>query len=100
VANHPELHQNLAAAAHLIHGSTEGRFRMTLAPGSLTRSEVEAVGFAYGDLKTLLARYNPDRMADGWNTVEGEAVFFIRHPGLGLWALERDFPPTTEPPLQ
>ncbi len=86
VANNPDLAANLSAAAHLIHGSTEGRFRVTYCPGDLTRAEIEAVGFLYGDLAEATRHYQVDRLADGWNVVDGEEIFFIANPGLGLWA--------------
>lgn len=35
------LKSNLSAAAHLIHGSSEGRFTVTYCPGGLTREEIE-----------------------------------------------------------
>jgi len=44
------------------------------------------VGFKFGDLKTVLARYNPQTLSHGYNCIEGEDVFFIPNPGLGLWA--------------
>ena len=43
----PELENNLSAAAHLIHGSSEGRFSITYCPGHLTRDEIESVNFRY-----------------------------------------------------
>jgi nickel-dependent lactate racemase len=86
VAKNPDLAADLSAAAHLIHGSSEGRFTITWCPGQLTRDEVERVGFAYGDLGRMLHRYDPDKLADGFNTVDGEEIFYISNPGLGLWA--------------
>jgi len=86
-----DLRNNLSAAAHLIHGSSEGRFRVTYAPGSVTREHIEAVNFQYEDLTSLLKRYNPEQMQDGFNTVGGEDVFFISNPGLGLWAWKEKF---------
>lgn len=86
VEDNPELANDLSAAAHLIHGSSEGRFRITWCPGELTREEVEGVGFGYGDLKQMMKLYDPAKLAHGWNEVEGERVFFIANPGLGLWA--------------
>ena len=77
---------NLSAAAHLIHGSSEGRFTIRYCPGHLTRQEIESVHFAYGDLAEMTAKYNPDKLNDGWNTVDGEEIFYISNPGLGLWA--------------
>jgi len=81
-----DLAGDLSAAAHLIHGSSEGRFKIRWCPGQLNKEEVEGVGFEYGDLKTMLARYNPQRLRQGYNHVDAEDVFFIPNPGLGLWA--------------
>jgi nickel-dependent lactate racemase len=86
VESNPELGNDLSAAAHLIHGSSEGRFKITWCPGHLTKEEVESVGFGYGDLGTMLKRYDPAKLDLGSNTVDGEKVFFISNPGLGLWA--------------
>ncbi len=91
VRENDELQHNLSAAAHLIHGSSEGRFKITYAPGHLTCGEIEKAGFAYGDLNALLKLYNPNMLKDGYNEVNGEEIFFISNPGLGLWALESQF---------
>lgn len=91
VTDHEELRKNLSAAAHLIHGSSEGRFTVTYCPGNLSRAEIESVGYRYGDLAAMLARYNPEQLADGLNQVGGEPVFFIRNPALGLWACREKF---------
>ena len=81
-----DLAEDLSAAAHLIHGSSEGRFSIIWCPGYLTREEVEGVGFRYGDLKKMLARYAPAKLEPGENLVDGEEIFFTANPGLGLWA--------------
>ncbi len=87
VREQPELQANLSAAAHLIHGSSEGRFRIIYCPGHLTRAEIEGVGFEYADLAAMLRRYSPERLRDGWNTLpDGETIYFISNPALGLWA--------------
>ncbi len=86
-----ELAGNLSAAAHLIHGSSEGRFGITYAPGHLTREEVEGVGYGYEDLASAAGRYRPEELRDGWNVVGGEEVFFVRNPGQGLWAFRDRF---------
>ena len=86
-----DLAANLSAAAHLIHGSSEGRFTIRYCPGHLTQEEIESVHFAYGDLNEYTAKYDPEKLADGWNTVDGEEIFFISNPGLGLWAYEGRF---------
>lgn len=72
--------------AHLMHGSDEGRFRITYAPGRLTRGEVEGVGYGYMDCAEALRRYRPETLRDGPNTVDGEEIYFISSPSLGLWA--------------
>jgi nickel-dependent lactate racemase len=81
-----DLASDLSAAAHLIHGSSEGRFKITWCPGQLSKKEIESVGFEFGDLKTMLTRYNPETLRHGYNNVDGEEIFFIPNPGLGLWA--------------
>ena len=91
VKNDEQLAGNLSAAAHLIHGSSEGRFTIRYCPGHLTREEIESVHFEYGDLAEYTAKYNPDVLVDGWNVVDGEEVFYISNPGLGLWAYEGRF---------
>lgn len=83
-----DLQELAHAAAHLIHGSTEGRFQVTYAPGFLSREEIEQVGFRYADLTTMLGKYPPDRLQEGWNVVEGERIYFIPTPSAGLWATE------------
>ncbi|WP_263381184.1 lactate racemase domain-containing protein [Granulicella arctica] len=86
-----DLAANLSAAAHLIHGSSEGRFTIRYCPGHLTRDEIESVHFQYGDLAQYMAKYSPALLNDGWNRVDGEEIFYISNPGLGLWAYEGRF---------
>ncbi len=83
-----DLQDNLGASAHLIHGSSEGRFRITYCPGpGVSREEIESVGFGYGDLGEAMRRYPADMMKDGWNIMpDGEEVYYISNPALGLWA--------------
>jgi nickel-dependent lactate racemase len=91
VKSDPELAGNLSAAAHLIHGSSEGRFTIRYCPGHLTREEIEGVHFEYGDLTEYTAKYDPEKLADGWNVVDGEEIFYVSNPGLGLWAYRGRF---------
>ncbi len=73
--------------AHLIHGSSEGRFTIRYAPGHLTREEIEQVGYEYADVAEMLRRYDPAVMKEGWNTMpDGEEVFYISTPSAGLWS--------------
>ncbi len=87
----PALADNLSAAAHLIHGSSEGRFTIRYCPGHLTEAEIKGVHYEYGDLAAYTRRYDPAVLKDGWNTVDGEEIFFISNPGLGLWAYQGCF---------
>jgi hypothetical protein len=88
----PELQQNLSAAAHLIHGSSEGRFSITYCPGHLSRQEIESVNFRYADLESMSRRYDSKTLKDGWNTLaDGERIFYISNPALGLWACRSRF---------
>jgi nickel-dependent lactate racemase len=91
VKKNPDLAAELSTAAHLIHSSSEGRFNITYCPGGLSREETEGVGFRYADLASTMARYNPDKLHNGCNTVDGEEIFFISHPALGLWASRARF---------
>lgn len=92
VDENEDLRANLGAAAHLIHGSSEGRFRITYCPGVLTREEIEGVGFRWADLKETTARYDPTVLRDGMNRMaDGEEVFYISNPALGLWGLKSQF---------
>ncbi len=93
VDENEDIGNNLSAAAHLIHGSSEGRFRITYCPGKdLSKEAVEGVGFIAGDLDEMMARYNPETLKDGMNVLpDGEEVFFISNPALGLWALKSQF---------
>ena len=84
-----DLQEIAHGTAHLIHGSSEGRFTIRYAPGHLTRKEIEGVGYEYADLGEALARYSPERMKEGWNTLpDGEEVFYISTPSAGLWSTE------------
>ena len=90
VAETDDLPQNLSAAAHLIHGSSEGRFRITYCPGGLSREEIEGVGYQYADLATVQSQYNPQQLDDGWNEMpDGRRIFYISNPALGLWACRK-----------
>ncbi len=83
----PELMDNLSAAAHLIHGSSEGRFSITYCPGNLTKQEIESVNFKYASLETMMKKYNPAALREGVNRMpDGEEIYYISNPAVGLWA--------------
>ncbi len=92
VRKNEDLQKGLGAAAHLIHGSSEGRFGITYCPGKISKKEIESVHFRYGDLNEMLRKYDPRKMNDGYNIMNnGEKIFFVSNPGLGLWAYRGRF---------
>ncbi len=92
VENTDDLKNNLSAAAHLIHGSSEGRFSITYCPGKLTKEEIESVNFRYADLQEMTKKYNPKTLQDGYNVLDsGEKIFYISNPAIGLWAYKEKF---------
>ena len=92
VEKNDDLRQNLSAAAHLIHGSTEGRFSVTYCPGKISREEIESVNYNYAPLDEMIKRYDPSLLKDGFNkTPDGEEIFYISNPALGLWSWKEKF---------
>ncbi len=91
VSENGDLAANLSAAAHLIHGSSEDRFHIVWCPGHLNREEVEQVGFQYAEPAKMMKLYDPVKLQHGWNCVQGEEIYFIDNPGLGLWAERNRF---------
>jgi nickel-dependent lactate racemase len=87
-----ELKDNLSAAAHLIHGSSEGRFSITYCPGKLTKEEIESVNFKFASLEEMMKKYKPQELKDGFNTMaDGEEIYYISNPAVGLWAFKDRF---------
>ena len=81
-----DLRENMGAAAHLIHGSSDGRFRITYAVKEITQEEIRGVGFGAADYGEIVLRYDPAALRAGFNVMpDGEEVFFIPNPALGLW---------------
>lgn len=93
VEENDDLKENLSAAAHLIHGSSEGRFKITYCPGlDITRKEIEGVNFNWSSLEEMEKKYHPQELIDGWNTMpDGEEIYYISNPALGLWAFKDRF---------
>lgn len=96
VVENQDLRDNLGAAAHLIHGSSEGRFSITYCPGkgkeNLSRNEIERVGFQWGDIDVATEKYNPHHLKEGFNMLpDGEEIYYISSPALGLWANKSRF---------
>ena len=106
VKENRDLMKNLSAAAHLIHGTSENRFRITYCPGFLTKEEIESVGYTYGNLDEYMKKYDVKVLKQGWNKIattttgnnnnnngndEEEMIYFIPNPALGLWAWKGRF---------
>ena len=88
VEENEDLKKNLSVAAHLIHGSSDGRFKITYCAGKLTEEEVRGAAFNYVPYEEMAARYDPAKLVDGFNTVDGEEIFYISNPALGLWVCD------------
>ena len=87
-----DLRDNMGAAAHLIHGSSDGRFSITYAVKNITKEEIEGVGFHAADYDEMVKRYDPEKLQYGYNTLpDGEEVYFIPNPALGLWINKEKF---------
>ena len=91
VRENDDLKGNLSAAAHMIHSSSDGRFNITYCTQHLSREEVEGVCFGYMPYAEAAAKYDPAKLTDGWNMVDGEEIYYISNPALGLWADKRKF---------
>lgn len=86
-----DLRENMGAAAHLIHGSSDGRFTITYAVKNISKEEITSVGFSAADYDELAEKYNPDRLQYGYNEVDGEEIYYIPNPALGLWINREKF---------
>ena len=87
VDHDPELRENLSAAAHLIHGSTEGRFNVTWCPGGLSRKEIESAGYRYDNCDEIMRIFRLQSLKEGFNNIDPDGeIFFISNPATGLWA--------------
>ena len=80
-----DLRENMGAAAHLIHGSSDGRFSITYAVKEISQQEIESVGFQSASYDELAQKYDPEKLHYGYNTVDGEELYYIPNPALGLW---------------
>ena len=92
--NKPEnqdLRDNMGAAAHLIHGSSDDRFTITYAVEKITQEEIAGVGFRPASYQEMVKKYDPTKLNYGYNTVDGEEIYFIPNPALGLWINREKF---------
>ncbi len=86
-----DLQANMGVAAHLIHGSSDGRFSITYAVRDISQKEIEDAGFIPASYDELSKKYDPAKLKYGYNTVDGEEIFYIPNPALGLWINREKF---------
>ncbi len=82
----------LMSAAHLMQGSSEGRFTITYAtkPELMSKEEIESVGYKWADYDEITKRYDPFKLKEGWNILDdGEEIYFVGKPAIGLWKYDR-----------
>lgn len=87
--NNQDLQKNLSAAAHLIHGSSEGRFKISLATPKLSQKEIEAVNFNYLDYQKIEDQYKLEELENGFNNYAGQEIYYINNPATGLWVYKK-----------
>lgn len=88
VEKNDDLKENLSVAAHLIHGSSDGRFNITYCTEQLSEEEVKGVCFGYAPYEEMAKKYDPSVLTDGYHNVDGEEIFYISNPALGLWTVK------------
>lgn len=92
VKTQEDLKENLSVAAHLIHGSSDGKFKITYAVENISQEEIESVNFHYMAYEEVVKRYDPSKLVDGFNKLEdGEEIYYISNPALGLWGCRENF---------
>lgn len=91
VADNEDLQNNLSVGAHLIHGSSDGRFNITYATQYLTEDEVRNAAFDYTPYSDVIKKYGIKSLKDGFNIVDGEEIYYISNPAVGLWACRNRF---------
>ena len=83
---HEDLRANDSAAAHLIHGSADGRFTITYCTNGLSEAEIRSVGYNWQSFDEAVTYYKPETLQPGWNEIDGDRFYYIPQPGAGLWA--------------
>ncbi len=87
-----DLMMNLSAAAHLIHGTSDGRFNITYSTNKMTPDEISGVHYHYRELNDTLSQYDVNKLKEGYNKMrDGEEIYYISNPALGLWSCKSRF---------
>lgn len=90
VEENEELRANLSVAAHLIHGSSNGRFKVTFGSEHLSAEEIQNVNFSYTPLNELMNKYDIQKLKPGLNNLDAEDIYYVANPATGLWDLEKN----------
>ncbi|MBR3502993.1 MAG: DUF2088 domain-containing protein [Clostridia bacterium] len=87
-----DLKANMGAAAHMIHGSSDGRFSITYAVKNITQEEIAGVGYNAASYDEMARRCDPAKLTYGYNTLpDGEEIYYVPNPALGLWINREKF---------
>lgn len=85
VRENADLRENLSVAAHLIHGSSDGRFKITYAAENMSPEEITSVNYSYMPYHKAYELYG--NLKDGMHNINGEQIYYISNPALGLWTV-------------
>lgn len=74
-------------AAHIMHSSPDGRFRVVYAtnPALLSPEDVRKAGFEWMDVQEAIARYHPEESDTGYSADADGEYYFVKAPSAGLW---------------
>jgi len=82
-----DMQENMGAVSHLIMSCPDGRFSVTYAVRDISEAQMRSVHFGAVSWAEASARYDRRKLAPGWNTMpDGEEIYFVPNPALGLWA--------------
>lgn len=83
MADTPDLRDNLSVVAHLAQGSCDGNFSITYCTDRRFSQSIRAVGYGWMDISQAQAKYAT--LQPGWNNLDGDDVYYVPNPALGLW---------------
>ena len=81
-----DLCDNRGVASHMILSTSDNRFKITYALKALDAQTIENAKFNWVNFDDVVTKYDPAKLKDGYNTVDGEEIYYISNPALGLWA--------------
>lgn len=81
-----DLRNNRSVVAHIIHGVSDGRFTIKYAFKELDSERRKNSRLNLIDYDETIKKYDPSKLKEGYNIVDGEEIYYISNPALGLWA--------------